>query len=138
MKIYLTIGLFILCLFLCLVAFGQIDKKNLIIRAKVEKIPDGSFDEDIDTAPEGRYHIITYEVVKVCTGIYEKPHIKIAHGVKSTKKLKIGDEIVIEVKPTTEYREMAKELLEDFGVERSEDYLADFSFVKFEPTNKCK
>jgi hypothetical protein len=138
MKIYLTTLLFILCLFFNSISFGQIEKENLIIRVKVEKIPDGTFDEEVDSAPEGRYHIITYRVMKVCGGIYENAQIKIAHGVKSTKKLKIDDEIVIEVKPTTEYREMAKELLEDFGVERSEDYLADFSFVKFDKPDSCK
>jgi hypothetical protein len=118
----------ILLFFSPLAAFGQ-TKDRLKIYAKVLDIPESSFDQEEEPRAHA-YIIIKYKVLRVLKGTYAEDEIKVAHGIGSRRKLHVNDEVILEVKPTIEFRETA-EILKEAGTDRSEESIADFIFVKF-------
>jgi len=116
-----------------LMVSGQRENDNcLIVRSRVVAIPDSGFFRE-GSPPEGAYVIINYKVLKVLKGSYEDDEIKVSHGVMSARKVNIGDQVVLEVKPYKDLREEA-EFFREVGLEKSEDRIADFVFVRFRPT----
>jgi hypothetical protein len=114
---------------------GQDSNRYLTIKAEVIRIPESSFDNEKEPLAFS-YIILTYKVLKVCKGEYVGDEIKIAHGVTSRKKLKVGDEVTLEVNPTNEFREI-KEILQESGTIRSEESIADYIFVEFKKSDLC-
>jgi hypothetical protein len=114
---------------------GQETNRYLTIRAEVVNIPESSFDQEKEPL-EFSYVTLTYKVLKVCKDEYNENEIKVAHGISSLKKLKIGDKVTIEVKPTKEFREVT-EFLRESGINRSEESISDYVFVKFKKYDSC-
>lgn len=131
----LIIFLFLLLFIPIFTCMGQDSNRYLRIRAEVMRIPESSFDQEKESL-EFSYVILTYKVLKVCKGEYNGDEIKVAHGVASRKKLKEGDEVTLEVNPTKEFREVA-EFLQESGISRSEESIADYIFVKFKKSGSC-
>jgi hypothetical protein len=116
-----------------LIVSAQQENDNcLIVRSRVLEVPDSGFFRET-YPPEGAYVIVTYKVLKVLKGSYEDDDIKVSHGVISSRKLRVGDQVVMEIKPFKDLREEA-DFFRGLGVEMSEDRLADFVLVQFHPT----
>jgi hypothetical protein len=116
-----------------LMVYGQRENENcLIIRSRILEVPDSSFSRE-NSPPEGAYVVVKYRVLKVLKGSYENDEIKVAQGVSSSRNLRVGDQVVLEVKLFKDLREEA-DFLREFGIERSDERIADFVFVRFRPT----
>lgn len=95
---------------------------HLKIKAKVMKIPETAYDQEPEP-PQLLFVNLKYKVFGMCEGEYYGDEIKVAQGVVSKRKLKVGDEIILEVKTTTEFREVA-EVLRQVRKNRSLTYRA--------------
>ena len=82
---------------------------HLKIKAKVMEIPETIYDQEPEP-PQFLFVNLKYKVLGMCEGEYYEDEIKVAQGVVSKRKLKVGDEIILEVKTTTEFREVAEKL----------------------------
>jgi hypothetical protein len=125
MKILIVVCLVSVALMAVLIAFGQSDRDYLVIRAKVVKIQE----TDIEEGASDNFHIVDYEVMKVCKGKYADHEIKVAHIIGTAKQLKVGDVICRRLKATNRFKEMAQIALKEFGRSTPEEFLADYVFA---------
>lgn len=126
----LLIPLLVSCLCLdATVAWGQKDSTPIILKVEVKDIPKSEFDGE-SAWPEGAFILIKYKVLKVIRGSFDRGEISVAHGIGSRRALNVGEHLVIEVKRTTEFREVA-EFLKIAGDETFDRSPPDFVFVRF-------
>lgn len=116
-------------LILALPSFSQKDTCHLIIQVEVLSVPETSF--DIAAPPDHAVVIVGYKVKKVLSGIYMNEEIRIAQGVGTLQKIREGDELIVTVRATDEFRESAR-ILREMGIEnRSDDSISDYILVEF-------
>ena len=108
------------------ICFGQ--GKDLIVKVKVVKVPRDLYAKGV-IPPESSSRIVIYKVLAVCSGKYAEEEIKVAYRGGGERKLKVDDELIIKIEPTTNYRDMAKFLRMDLGIVIPEVSIADFEFA---------
>lgn len=120
-----------------LITEAQNINQNLRIRARIIAIPSNGFNSS-EEPPQFSYVPLKYKVLRVCKGgdLKDGAEIIVAHGPANVRKLKVGDELVLEIKWTRDFRETA-EILGDNGIKDGEEFIADYIFLRFAKYDSC-
>ncbi len=119
---------------LAVIARAQQNEKHLIFTGEVIQIQEATLDEGVADA----YHMVDYEILKVCKGDLQGDTIRIAHHIGTAKDLKPGNVVCLQIRTTDGFREVAKILFEYDGILVPEESISDYIFEGFGETDSCQ